>query len=121
MMENTSPAIERNHWTEAEYAKIGVVDLHKTLEDLYCARYYGFLQYRLPTPGRKISKKTAEDHIAKVQHEWIKEMSHRNSSGVYSEPDFESLPLQAKIAYHEVITDQKEERHGFVQLDLPEM
>lgn len=100
--------IERRIYSEEQYQQIGMVESWGILLDIHNALYYGFVNNRLPEPGRPIDVKETEDHIHNIEKEWREEKERRDPSDNWAgAPQFTKMPMEAKLYLHSVLRDAK--------------
>ena len=77
------------------------------LLDIHNAIAYGFIQNRLPAPGRPISIQEAENHMVNIEKEWLSEKLKRDFSNEWTgAPPFTSMDINAKLYLHSVLRDE---------------
>ncbi len=98
--------IEMRVYPEQQYREIGALEAWNTLLDIHNSMVYGFVQNRLPEPGREIDVAEAEDHVANVEKEWDAEAKGRDPAKQWSgSPPFTQMPINAKLYLHSVLRD----------------
>ena len=101
--------IERQIYSEEQYHQIGMFESWNILLDIHNAVMYGFIETRLPEPGRPIDIKETEDHIANIEKEWREEKERRDPSNTWSgAPQFSKMPIEAKLYLHSILQDAKQ-------------
>ncbi len=99
--------LERQAWPDAEYQRKGVRSAWNTLLDAHNAVLYGFIQYRLPEPGKPIDVAEAEAHVDRIEKEWQAESQRRDLAHQWSgAPPLTSMPLNAKLYLHSVLSSE---------------
>jgi hypothetical protein len=99
--------IEPRVYSDQQYIEIGALEPWKILLDIHNAVVYGFVQNRLPEPGRPIDTAEAEDHIANVEKEWLAEKVKRDFSHEWTgAPPFTKMSQNAKLYLHSVLHDE---------------
>ncbi len=77
-----------------------------TLLDIHNALVYGFIQNRMPEPGRTIDIEDANIHVYHIEKEWEAEKLKRDFSNEWSgAPPFSRMPSNAKLYLHTVLRD----------------
>lgn len=106
--------IEPRVYTDLQYREIGMLDCWHTLLDIHNAVMYGFVDNRLPEPGRPIDVDDAEIHVYHVEKEWEAEKLKRDFSNEWTgAPSFTNMPLNAKLYLHAALRDDwKKNRVG---------
>lgn len=100
--------IERRIYPEEQYRQIGMVESWGILLDIHNALQYGFIQNRLPEPGRPIDAEETEAHVFNIEKEWREEKERRDSSDNWAgAPKFSRMPQQAKFYLHSILRDAK--------------
>lgn len=98
--------IEKWVYPEQQYVEIGALEPWNLTLDIHNAIRYGFINNRLPQPGRAIDIKEAEAHIANMEMEWAKEAQGRDPSGQWTgPPPLSNMPQNAKLYLHTVLQD----------------
>jgi hypothetical protein len=98
--------IERRVYSDHQYIDIGALDAWHILLDIHNALVYGFIDNRLPEPGRSIDVTEAEEHVANVEKEWQSEKMRRDFSNDWTgSPPFSTMPVNAKLYLHSVLHD----------------
>jgi hypothetical protein len=96
--------IEPREYSDIQYREIGVLGHWNILLDIHNALVYGFVQNRLPEPGRSIDVAEAEAHVASIEKEWEAERLRRNSTQQWTgAPPFSVMPVNAKLYLHSVL------------------
>ncbi len=96
--------IEPQAYTDLQYRQIGELGAWHTLLDIHNAVLYGFINCRLPQPGRSVDVAEAEAHIASIEREWEAESLRRDTTHQWSgAPPLSNMPLNAKLYLHSVL------------------
>lgn len=74
-----------------------------TLNDAYNAERYGYLKYRQPTPGRKLSN--PDKDMARIEYEWTKEQQLRRASEYTGGLEVTKFPKHAKEWLHDSLEE----------------
>jgi hypothetical protein len=99
--------IEPRVYSDNQYREIGMLDSWHTLLDIHNAVMYGFVNNRLPEPGRPIEVKEAETHVQHIEKEWEAEKLKRDFSNEWTgAPPFTRMPVNAKLYLHTVLQDE---------------
>lgn len=98
--------IEPRICTEHQYRQMRMLSAWATLLDIHNAIVYGFVQYRLPEPGKPIDVAEAEAHVAHIEKEWEAESQRRDLDHQWTgAPPFSKMPLNAKLYLHSVLLE----------------
>jgi hypothetical protein len=98
--------IERRIYRDQQYQEIGALESWSILLDIHNALVYGFIECRLPEPGRPISVSEAEKHISSIELEWQAEARKRDLDNEWSgSPPISRMPLEAKLYLHSILQD----------------
>ena len=98
--------IEPRVYTDQQYIEIGALEAWQILLDIHNAELYGFVQNRLPEPGRAIDVAESEAHVANIEKEWEAEKLKRDFSNQWTgAPPFSKMSLNAKLYLHTVLID----------------
>jgi len=98
--------IETRVYSEQQYNEIGALEAWNILLDIHNAILYGFVQYRLPEPGRAIDTARADAHVHNIEREWLSEKLKRDFSNEWSgAPPLSEMPPNARYYLHSVLTD----------------
>ncbi len=112
--------IEPHLYTDEQYQRIGMLDAWHTLLDAHNALLYGFIQNRLPEPGKAIDITEAENHISRIEKEWEAEKQIRDSGHQWTgAPAFSTMPLNAKLYLHSVLLDVLPDESSIEPADNP--
>jgi hypothetical protein len=112
--------IEKWVYPEEQYVQIGALEPWKLMLDIHNAILYGFVEDRLPEPGRAIDIAEAEAHVEHMEAEWEREAQGRDPSGLWTgAPPLSAMPLNAKLYLHSVQCDER--RKYEVQKPFPHM
>jgi hypothetical protein len=104
---NPMSHIEHRVYSDEQYHEIGAMGAWNILLDIHNAVAYGFVQNRLPEPGRSISLQDAENHVANIEKEWLSEKLKRDFSNEWTgAPPFTSMNMNAKLYLHSVLRDE---------------
>jgi hypothetical protein len=105
--------IERQAYKDELYQQVGVLGAWNALLDAHNAVLYGFVQYRLPEPGKSINVLEAEAHVARIEREWESEGQRRDPYRHWAgAPSFSTMPLNAKLYLHSVLLDGGLDKSG---------
>ena len=98
--------IETRTYTDEQYQYIGMLECWTILLDIHNALQYGFVQCRLPEPGRSIDVEEAEDHVNHIEREWRAEKLKRDFSNEWAgSPPLSNMSTNAKLYLHTVLRD----------------
>ncbi len=108
--------LERQAWPDDEYQRKGVRSAWNFLLDAHNAIQYGFVQCRLPEPGKPIDVAEAEAHATRIEKEWQAESQRRDLTHQWTgAPAFSAMPLNAKLYLHSVLSDETGNRADWRQ------
>ncbi len=100
--------MEPREYSDVQYRQIGMLGNWNILLDAHNAMRYGFLQCRLPKPGKPIDIMEAEAHIARIENEWEVESLRRDPTRQWTgAPPFTKMPLDAKLYLHSVLNGDR--------------
>lgn len=96
--------LEPREYSDIQYLQIGMLRNWNFLLDIHNAMRYGFIQYRLPKPGKPIDPGQAEAHIEHIGKEWKEESLRRDPGHRWTgAPPLTKMPLNAKLYLHSVL------------------
>ncbi len=99
--------LETRLYTDEQYQRIGMLDAWHILLDAHNGLLYGFIENRLPEPGKAIDVSEAETHISHIEKEWEAERKARDFTNQWTgAPDITSMPLNAKLYLHSVLPEK---------------
>ncbi len=100
--------IERREYSDFQYRQIGMLSNWHALLDIHNALRYGFIQYRLPKPGKSIDTEEAEAHVVRIEKEWKEESLRRDPGQQWTgAPPLSRIPIDAKLYLHSILNKER--------------